>query len=383
MRLLMLSGDTQVVVGEKGPFHALQREFSRWFERIDVLVPAARKPVTTRCLFEVVHFHPVEAARTRRAGRIAELGEELIAEHHAKLIVSHDYGLFANGVAAARIAARTGIPYLSELHHIPGYPIAESLRERIERRLARAYVGYARERALAFRVVNRQQMPELLLRWGVAPEKIAVIPSLYIDQRIFRVSEQPVEPRFDLCFVGRMVENKGLLRLVDAFTALHERGRACSLLLVGRGPLQKTVAARLERRGLAAHVTWKEWVAEPLDLAQLYRESRVVVCASTCEGGPRFTVEAMACGTPVVSTPVGVMPDLLADGQAGLLVGFDVASLAEGLERCLEDEARRRRLGAEAALRALPFEYQRSIHFYASELHRLCGERMPERALRA
>jgi glycosyltransferase involved in cell wall biosynthesis len=382
MKLLMLSGDRQVVVGEKGPFHTLQREFSRWFERIDVLVPAPTRPVTTRCLFDVVHFHTLEAARTRRVARIAQLGEELIAEHGAQLVVSHDYGLFANGLAAARIAKRTGVPYLSELHHIPGYPVAESMRERLERRIARSYVAFARERALAFRVVNHQQMPELLLRWGVPREKIAVIPSLYIDRSVFHQVEQAVLQRFDLCFVGRMVENKGLLRLVDAFTALHERGLALSMLLVGRGPLQKTVAARLAKRKLERFVTWKEWVGDPAELAQLYCQSRLVVCASTCEGGPRFTVEALACGTPVISTPVGVMPDLLQDGKAGRLVGFDVASLAEGIAALLADESQRQAAGREGARLAQEFEYARTIRFYAKELHRLAGEPFPERALR-
>lgn len=380
MRLLMLSGDTQVVVGEQGPFHALQREFSRWFERIDVLVPAAKKPVTTRCLFDIVHFHPVEAPRARRAARIAQLGEELIAEHGARLVVSHDYGLFANGLAAARIAKRTGVPYLSELHHIPGYPVAESLRERIERRIARAYVRHASDRALAFRVVNQRQMPELLLRWGVPPEKIAVIPSLYIDQSVFRTA--PAEKRYDLCFVGRMVENKGLLRIVDAFTALHERGLKLTLLLVGRGPLRNSVEARLKKRGLASFVTWREWVAEPADLAQLYRESRLVICASTCEGGPRFTVEALACGTPVISTPVGIMPDLLEDGSAGRLVGFDVASLADAIGQCLADPAGLAAMGAAGAHAALRFEYHQTIRFYASELHRMAGEPFPPGPLR-
>jgi len=107
-----------------------------------------------------------------------------------------------------------------------------------------------------------------------------------------------------------------------------------------------------------------------------------VVCASTCEGGPRFTVEAMACGTPVISTPVGVMPDLLEDGKAGRLVGFDVASLAEGIAALLANEAQRLAAGRESARRAQEFEYSRTIRFYASELHRLAGEPFPERALR-
>lgn len=374
MRLLMLSGDRQSCVGEKGPFDALQREFSKHFERIDVLCPPPGRPVTVETIYEKVHLHPADCSRPKLVGWLARRGEELIAEHGATLVVSHDYGWFYNGMAAARIGARTGVPYLSEIHHVPGYPIAESWRERFERRIARRYVRWARSRAKCFRVVNSNEMPALLERWGVPREQIAVIPSLYIDLETFRPAAEPPAFEQDVCFVGRLVENKGLLRLVDALGTLDERGRPASVLFVGKGPLRKALEERLRKRKLTARARFVDWVESPAELAEIYRRSRVVVCASTCEGGPRFTVEAMACGTPVVSTPVGVMSELLADGRAGKLVGFDRGSLADGIEELLGDEARRRAAGEAGHALAQRFEYARSIRFYAEELQRLAGE---------
>ena len=373
MRLLMLSGDRQSCAGEKGPFWHLQREFSRHFERIDVLTPPPGRPVTVRTLFDNVHLHPAECSRAKLVRHLARRGEELVAEHGASLIVSHDYGWFYNGLAAARVARRTGVPYLSEIHHVPGFPVAESWRERFERRIARAYVRWARTRARAFRVVNSNEMPALLERWGVPRAQIAVIPSLYIDLETFRPATPPPEPEQDVCFVGRLVENKGLLRLVDALAALDERGRPLRALIVGKGPLRKALEERVAKRKLAERVRFVEWVESTAELAALYRASRLVVCASTCEGGPRFTVEAMACGTPVVSTPVGVMSELLEDGSAGRLVGFDVASLADGLQALLDDEPARRRAGLAAHERVQRFEYAGAIRFYADELKRLAG----------
>lgn len=376
MKLLMVSGDRQVTIGERGPFHAMQAEFSRYFERIDVLCPRPAAPVTVRTIHDRVHFHPAPCGRAGMVRYIASAGTRLVREHGHGLIVSHDYGWFYNGLGSARIARRTGVPYLSELHHVPGHPVAADLRERFDKLVARRYVGWAKQRAIAFRVVNAGEMPALLEGWGVPREKILVLPSLYIDLEVFRPAPQRPPPDTDVLFVGRLVNNKGLANLVEALRLLHGRGHALRALFVGKGPLQGKLARWVAAAGLQASVRTLEWVATPTDLAEIYRRSRVLVCASTCEGGPRVTVEAMACGTPVVSTAVGMMGELLADGRAGRLVGFDAPSIAAGLEALLSDEGARLRAGEAALERARPFEYARILKGYAEGLLALgCGAR--------
>jgi glycosyltransferase involved in cell wall biosynthesis len=371
MRLLMVSGDRQVVVGEKGPFHAMQREFSRHFERIDVLVPRPDRPVAATTIWDKVHFHPAPVGRARMAAWIAREGARLVREHGVALVVSHDYGWFYNGVGSARVSRATGVPYLSELHHVPGHPVAANLKERFDQALARVYVGWALDRAKAFRVVNDDEMPALLRSWGVPDERILVLPSLYIDLRVFQpgVAAKDV----DVLYVGRMVENKGLDRIVDAVARLGPIGGARPRLrMVGKGPLLERTRRSCDERGVRADFI--EWVASPEELAEVYRRAKVVVCASTCEGGPRFTVEAMACGVPVASTPVGVMSSLLADGSCGELTGFDADSLAAGLARLLSDESRRAAAGRAAAERARRVEQARVVAGYAQGLKRLVGD---------
>lgn len=374
MRLIMLSGDRQVSVGERGPFHAMQREFSRHFERIDVLCPRPDRPVTVRTIYDRVHFHPADCGRAGMVRYLVRRGRELIGEHRPSLIVSHDYGWFYNGLAAAKLAAATGVPYLSEIHHVPGHPVAADWRERLDRSIAKRYVRWARTRAKAFRVVNSLEMPELLRSWGVPAQQIVVLPSLYIDLDVFSPPATPVDHEQDVTYVGRMVNNKGLDRIVDAVANLATRGLRARLLMVGKGPLLAATRARVEARGLGASTRFVEWVERPEDLAEIYRRSRVVVCASTCEGGPRFTVEALACGTPVVSTPVGMMKELVEDGVNGAGCGFDLASLTGALERLLSDEPRRAAMGAAARAAALRFEYGAVIRGYAEGLKRLAGE---------
>ena len=373
MKLLMVSGDRQVSIGERGPFHSMQREFSRYFERIDVLCPRPDQPVTTRLIHGNVHFHPATCGRRRMVAYIAGEGARLIAEHGHELIVSHDYGWFYNGMGSARLSAISGVPYLSEIHHVPGVPVAADMRERFDRFVARLYVGWARTRAIAFRVVNHEEMPGLLRRWGVPRQKILVLPSQYIDFDIFHCAGGRPAPERDLVYAGRMVANKGVRQIIDAVAIAHRKGQALTATLIGRGPLLETLRERARSRGLVDAVEFIEWVDSPEELARLYRTSRLCVCASTCEGGPRFTVEAMACGTPVVSTPVGVMGDLLADGLAGALTGFDADNLASTICAILAREERRAELGRVAVERVQRFEYARALAGYANGLRQLVG----------
>ncbi len=377
MKLLMVSGDRQVCIGERGPFHAMQRFFSTQFERIDVLCPRPPAKPSVFSIHDNVHFHPADCGRAGMASYIARTGRQLIAEHEHALIVSHDYGWFYNGVGSARLTRATGVPYLSEIHHVPGHPKAADAREVFDRHVAKRYIRWARSRARAFRVVNAVEMPALLQRWGVPAEQICVLPSLYIDLELFapRPASAGSEPEFDqdIVYVGRMVNNKGLDRIVDALALLGQQGARRTALFVGRGPLLDATRERARTKGVAGQCRFVEWVDSPADLAEIYRRSRVIVCASTCEGGPRVTVEAMACGTPAVSTPVGVMSEVLVDGENGRRADFTAAGLAEALGDVLGDEERRRTLGANARRVAERYEYERVLRGYADGLKQLAG----------
>ena len=372
MRLLMVSGDRLLAAGKEGPFWHLQKELTRHFERIDAIVPRPSGPVAQTELFDGrLHLHPSPGGRAAMVRYVARKGRELVRAHGHGLIVSHDYGWFYNGLGSAAVSRATGVPYVSELHHVPGVPVAAGPRERFDRFVAKRYVRWARARARAFRVVNAGEMPALLRSWGVPEEKIVVLGSLYMDLSVFQPAQAEEEPQQDLVFVGRMVANKGLDRIVDALAELAASGRPLSALFVGDGPLRARTEERAKSRGLAQRARFVSWVGDARELAEVYRRSRAVVCASTCEGGPRFTVEAMACGTPCVSTRVGIMGELLADGAAGRLVDWTSGGLARGIFEVLSNEGRRRDMGRAARRLAERFEYADMIRAYADGLKEL------------
>ncbi|MEO6710032.1 MAG: glycosyltransferase family 4 protein [Planctomycetota bacterium] len=378
MRVLMISGDRLTAAGGKGPLYETQRGLSRYFERVDILLPRPDRAVTTRAILGNVHLHPADCGRAGLVGFWKQRGEELIRETKPGLIVSHDYGMFQTGRAAAALSRASGVPYLSEIHGVPGYPIASDLRERFKLAATKLYLRWARERALAFRVVNQADLAPFLGSQGVPAEKILVLRALYIDLGTFRRVEASAAREQDVVWAGRFDANKGLELIIDAIALAKSRGRRRNALLIGKGPLEHRIRERARSRGVADQVAIRGWTDSKSELAESYRRSGLVVCASGCEGGPRSTVEAMACGIPAVSTPVGMMKELVRDGENGWLCGFDAASLAAAFEQVLGDESRRVAMGHQAWTDVQPFEYERTIRDYAAGLHRLAGETMPQ-----
>lgn len=345
--VLMVSADRSVVAGEQGPFHVMLEAFHQHWDRVDVIGTRPEQVVTTE-VFGNVHLHHPTTGKLAQARFIAETGKRLAAERDYTVITSHDYNPFYNGLGSWRISEATGIPYVAEIHHVPGYPRPASLRERFDVHATRLYVRWAARRAAGIRVVNGGELPALLTGWGVPRERIHVLHSLYLDLDTFQPAAGAApEHDCDLLFVGRLVPNKGLPAILDGMRRLAERGHdGLRLKLLGRGPELARVRTLAARWGLSERLEHVEWVPDSAALADVYRRARFLVCASTSEGGPRVVPEAMACGTPCVSSEVGLVSELIDHGANGLLFDGSGAGLADALQPVLEDPA------AEARLRA-------------------------------
>ena len=366
----MLSGDRDVSRGRKGPFYYTLAELRHYWQRIDVVTPPQRGAAPQHP-FPNVFIHPSGGAKLSRARFIAAQGQVLLRERDYGLIVTHDYGLFSNGRAAAGLARSAGIPYVSEIFHVPGHPRAADLTERVEKRLYWLYVQWAKGRAAAFRAGNEREIPSLYRAWGVPPAKILVLPSHYLDLDTF--APQPVAKEADALIVCRLVKNKGLLLLLDALALAKRRKPDISLHVVGEGGLRAALDRHIAKLGLQQNVRFLGWLPDQAAVARAYNTARVVVCASFNEGGPRTTLEGMACGLPAVSTRVGAMPEVITSGENGYLVDWNPESLRDGLLTVLESESLQQRLGRAARAAVQPFAYGPGIQRYAEGYLRLIG----------
>jgi colanic acid/amylovoran biosynthesis glycosyltransferase len=133
----------------------------------------------------------------------------------------------------------------------------------------------------------------------------------------------------EVLFVGRLAPEKGIHELMEAADGLN-------LVVIGDGPLRTAVPnglGYLSREEVLAH----------------YRRAAVFVCPSRRDGFPVACAEAMAHGCAVVATSVGGLPDMVVDGETGLLVApRDPRALRAAIDRLLADSALRTRLGQAA-----------------------------------
>lgn len=360
MNLIMISGDTAVVRGEQGPFYNTLGELALYWDAIDILTPHVASRARFRC-FGNVTLYPSPWPAPLRPAFVLRAGRELAAMRQYHLIVSHDYGLFLNGLGAAWLSHATGVPYVSEIHHVEGYPRGANWRERLQPRLTQWYVRWAQTRVRGFRIVNEAELKPLLRGWGVPEPKLLLLYSLYLDFDVFH--PDPAELKYDAIYVGRLTPNKAPLLFVEGLALARERMGSARSLVVGRGPLQAAMKARAKKLGLA--MEFRDWVETPVELAQLYRSSGCLVCTSYSEGGPRVVAEALACGVPVISTRVGLAQELVRDGENGFLVDWSAHDLADRLAMIIQDDRLRLRMSQAAPGAVERFEKKRVIRAYA------------------
>lgn len=164
-------------------------------------------------------------------------------------------------------------------------------------------------------------------------EKVRVA-NLYVDTEIYHVTAPFAERANTVGFIGRMSTGKGIRPLLEAAESMH--GSGVRFVFVGDGPLRETVEAGLTRPELS-HAELLPWAGEAAVVNVLNR-CRLVVLPSDTEGLPNVLLEAMSCGTAVLATPVGGIPDLVRHGITGfLLVDRDPATIATAIAEALAD----------------------------------------------
>lgn len=268
----------------------------------------------------------------------------LIAVEARHKNIGHLHAHFADEVATVtRLAARfAGLPY-SFTAHARDIFLETVCQDSLRQNLADA---------AAVVTVSEYNLEYLHRIYGA---DAAHVRRIYngLDLTLFPF-ESPQDRPLSIIAVGRLVEKKGFANLIEACAILAGRGFAFGCQIIGTGPLDGDLRAQIERLGLQGHVQLtgplprSEVIKRVQEAAALVAPS-VVASDNNQDGLPMVLLEAMALGTPCVSTNVTGIPEVLRNGETGLMVGqHDPPGLAVALERLLTNPALRVQLSSRA-----------------------------------
>jgi len=217
-----------------------------------------------------------------------------------------------------------------------------------ENRKVRAY--FAMERVAVRRadrvVVVSHDMARAVASQGIPSSKIQVIHNACLvgperGDHAWNAEASPV-----VGVIGRLSPEKGVDLALRVHSKVTQQLPSVRLLIVGEGPERVALEGHAERLGISHSVCWAGYRE---DITEVYRQLTLLLIPSRSEGLPNVALEAMGHGIPVVATSVGGIPEVVNDGESGLLAPPDDAEgLARHVLSILKDPSLHRRLGQEA-----------------------------------
>ncbi|PKL59034.1 MAG: hypothetical protein CVV31_05050 [Methanomicrobiales archaeon HGW-Methanomicrobiales-2] len=149
--------------------------------------------------------------------------------------------------------------------------------------------------------------------------KILIAHRHFLDFTNFTVTT-PLPNRPPLIgYIGRLSGEKGIENFTQALPSILNDREELRILIGGDGQLKEAVQASLQKEGLATRVHLPGWISHD-DLPKYLNQLCLLVLPSYTEGLPNIMLEAMACGTPVLATSVGAIPDIITDGRTGFIM---------------------------------------------------------------
>ena len=190
--------------------------------------------------------------------------------------------------------------------------------------------------SLSDRVIVESPSVIYFLDLGKYKQKLVTTGARYVDTELFQIKKELRERKNLVGYIGRLEEGKGVMNFFEAIPLILEKQDNLEFFLGGYGPLYDRIKERLRSNNLSRKVELMGWI--PHDkVANYLNELKLLVLPSYSEGLPTIVLEAMACGTPVLATPVGGIPDVIKDGETGFIMENNSPKcFAENIVRVLE-----------------------------------------------
>jgi glycosyltransferase involved in cell wall biosynthesis len=163
--------------------------------------------------------------------------------------------------------------------------------------------------------------PNLITEWELSryKAKVSIGHEHILDFNRFKLEKKYSDRELVIGYIGRFSEEKGVINFVESIPLILKEKPYLNILILGDGDLKNDIQMYLLRNGLEDNVKLMGWICHE-HLPKYLNSLKLLVLPSYIEGLPNIMLEAMACGTPVLATKVGAIPDIITDNETGFLL---------------------------------------------------------------
>lgn len=274
--------------------------------------------------------------------------QRLLRDHHPALIHAH-FGI--EGVYALPLAQRLHIPLVTTFH---GYDATLATRHLLRNPAWANYPLFRNQLARrgALFLCASAFIREQVLKMGF-PEARTVTHHIGIDVQAI-TPRHPDEEKPVILHVGRLVEVKGTRYLIQAFAKVAREAPSTRLVIIGDGPLRKRLQAQASALGIVTRVDFLGSLPHPEVMAWMRKATMLILPSirtrsGRTEGLGMVLLEAAASGVPAIGSRQGGIPEVVIDGETGLLTAAkESQELSARMLNLLDNTAMRRRMGTNA-----------------------------------
>lgn len=226
-------------------------------------------------------------------------------------------------------------------------------------------------------IVPSTYLKNYVAKWGLSEERICIINNAF-DSKLPHPTKSELQVKHaitspSIISVGRFVPWKGFEMLIDTFLDLHKKFPGSTLRIVGEGPMRHVLEQKVEKLNLKNSVYILGQLAQD-EVLEYIKASDLFVLNTGYEGLSHLILEAMAVGTPIVTTDVGGNGELITNEVSGVLIPYNnKIALTNAIIETLNDTQRRESYSSNAEKKIQVFNKDRMIEELCTLLHFMVG----------
>ena len=244
--------------------------------------------------------------------------------------------------------ASLGLSHMAVVNSVTGLGtlfIGEAKVSGITRGAVRFALKHLLRRQRSKTVVQNPDDRAFVIDLGAPAESVALIPGSGVDTKLLTPLPEPPPP-VTAAYAGRMLADKGVHTLIQAFALLGKRGSSLQLLLAGDTDKENPGSLVPEQLREFASLYGISWLGHVADIRGVWARAHFAVLASRREGLPKSLLEAAACGRAMVATDAPGCREIAIEAETALTVPVDdVNALAAAMEKLAGDAALREKFG--------------------------------------